>query len=216
MNPYNILGVNPNDDEKTIKDAYRKLLKKYHPDTPTGDKEKFQQVQEAFENIKNKPKNTNTSKSNIDIDEIFSNYKPFFGGGFGNRMNIVNLATTVSANDAEYGCVRFFKVNDKVTSINLPPNIRIGSSYSASADGININIKIGFSDPDYEYTDKLIKNERISAKQFLENSHIEITNHRNESFKITIKEGMTTQQLLRIPKAGLNNEPLYVRIVVVK
>ena len=216
MNPYNILGVNPNDDEKTIKDAYRKLLKKYHPDTPTGDKEKFQQVQEAYENIKNKPKYTNTSKSNIDIDEIFSNYKPFFGGGFGNRVNIVNLATTVSANDAEYGCVRFFKINNKVTSINLPPNIKIGSVYSANVDDININIKIGFNDPDYEFTDKLVKNEKISAKEFLENSHITVTNHRNESFKISMKEGMTTQQLLRIPKAGLNNEPLYVRIVVVK
>ena len=35
---YEVLGVDRNADEGTIKSAYRKLAKKYHPDMNPGDK----------------------------------------------------------------------------------------------------------------------------------------------------------------------------------
>ena len=36
---YEVLGVDRGADDSTIKSAYRKLAKKYHPDVNTGDKE---------------------------------------------------------------------------------------------------------------------------------------------------------------------------------
>lgn len=60
MNPYEVLGVNPNDDEETIKKAYRALVKKYHPDryvnTPMADMatEKLKEINEAYDMITNK------------------------------------------------------------------------------------------------------------------------------------------------------------------
>ena len=49
---YEVLGVDKSADEKTIKSAYRKLAKKYHPDANPGDKEaeaKFKEAAEAYE-----------------------------------------------------------------------------------------------------------------------------------------------------------------------
>ncbi|WP_247237460.1 DnaJ C-terminal domain-containing protein [Telluribacter sp. SYSU D00476] len=49
---YQILGVDKNATEKDIKDAYRKLARKYHPDLNPNDdaaKQKFQQINEANE-----------------------------------------------------------------------------------------------------------------------------------------------------------------------
>ena len=49
---YKVLGISKNAGEKEIKDAYRKLARKYHPDLNPNDKEankKFQQINEANE-----------------------------------------------------------------------------------------------------------------------------------------------------------------------
>lgn len=48
---YEVLGVSRNADAGTIKKAYRKLAKKYHPDTNPGDKQaekSFKEVTEAY------------------------------------------------------------------------------------------------------------------------------------------------------------------------
>ena len=49
---YEVLGVDKNADEATIKKAYRGLAKKYHPDLNPGNAEaeaKFKEVNEAYD-----------------------------------------------------------------------------------------------------------------------------------------------------------------------
>ncbi|MCD6471460.1 molecular chaperone DnaJ [bacterium] len=46
---YKILGVDKNASSQEIKEAFRKLAQKYHPDKPGGDAEKFKKINEAYQ-----------------------------------------------------------------------------------------------------------------------------------------------------------------------
>ena len=68
---YEILGVDKKADETTIKKAYRKLAKKYHPDTNPNSKaseDKFKEANEAYEVLSDKEKRSK-------YDQFGSNYQ---------------------------------------------------------------------------------------------------------------------------------------------
>ncbi len=78
MNPYEVLGVSPNDDEETIKKAYRNLVKKYHPDryanSPLADEaaEKMKEINLAYDII--------TGKAEPQKNSYGSGYGQYSGG----------------------------------------------------------------------------------------------------------------------------------------
>ncbi|KAL7701162.1 chaperone protein DNAj [Lotmaria passim] len=51
-NPYTVLGIKQGAEKAEIKKAYRVMARKYHPDAPGGNDEKFREIQEAYEQIK--------------------------------------------------------------------------------------------------------------------------------------------------------------------
>lgn len=51
-NPFRVLGISSFSTEADVKSRYRELCRTYHPDNPTGDKAKFEEVQKAYKEIK--------------------------------------------------------------------------------------------------------------------------------------------------------------------
>ena len=57
MDPYQVLGISPSASDDEVKQAYRTLSKKYHPDANINNvhkdeyTEKFKQVQSAYKTI---------------------------------------------------------------------------------------------------------------------------------------------------------------------
>lgn len=81
--PYKVLGVSRDASDEEIKQAYRRLAKKYHPDLNPGDQEaakRMQEVNAAYEQIKNPEKFQNQQQSG-GYGQSYG-YDPFGYGGY--------------------------------------------------------------------------------------------------------------------------------------
>ncbi len=96
---YEILGVDKNADETTIKKAYRKVAMQYHPDRNPGDKkseDKFKEAAEAYEILSDGNKKARYDRyghagvenmggghsgQGMNMDDIFSHFGDIFGDG---------------------------------------------------------------------------------------------------------------------------------------
>ena len=75
--PYSILGVPQGASEEEIKQAYRKLAKKYHPDLNPGDAEaaeKMQQINAAYDQLLNHPQRNAASDQAQYHSETYQSY----------------------------------------------------------------------------------------------------------------------------------------------
>lgn len=100
---YEVLGVDKNADDATIKKAYRNLAKKYHPDANPGNEEaaaKFKEASEAYAVLSDAEKRRQYDQfghaafdgaggaggfdfNNMDFSDIFGGFGDIFGDIFG-------------------------------------------------------------------------------------------------------------------------------------
>src|SRR6201985_3048449 len=78
---YKVLGVDKKASQDDIKKAYRKLARKYHPDTnkDAGAEERFKQISEAYDVLGDEDKRKKYDRGG----SVFGPGSPFGGGGGG-------------------------------------------------------------------------------------------------------------------------------------
>jgi len=140
---YEILEVSTNADKATIKKAYRKMAKKYHPDKNQGDKDaehKFKLCNEAYqclsddqqrsiydqygkEGLQGMGGGSRSSGGFDDLGSIFEEMFNGFGGGSGRRRQNpadmdkypldTNVDISLSFHEAIFGCEKEIKYRYK-------------------------------------------------------------------------------------------------------
>ena len=123
--PYRVLGLEPGASDEEVKQAYRRLAKKYHPDRNPGDAEaarKMQEVNDAYERIQHPEKNQQRSQGGSGYDPFggyggYSGYGSYSGGGsqgadyysaaqqyirFGRYREALNVLQNATTRDARW------------------------------------------------------------------------------------------------------------------
>ncbi|WP_448590276.1 DnaJ C-terminal domain-containing protein [Thermodesulfobium sp.] len=197
---YKILGVDRNATEKEIKQAYKKLARKYHPDLPGGDAEKFKEINEAHEVL------SNPEKRKI-YDQMGTSWTGAGAGNQGFNFN-GNFYTQYNVNPGE-----FDNIFDLINSIFGSTSKRGFSSRGFSPFDLfgkqqNVRTNIG-QDVESEVT--------ITLNEYLHGTTKKVNlPYLNKDVELKIPAGVKEGSKIRFKGLGQNGGDLYLKIKIEK
>jgi curved DNA-binding protein len=212
---YKILGVDRAAADTEIKNAYRRLAKKYHPDVSKEEDatQKFQEIQEAYSVLKDPQKKAAYDNPNPQ-GRIYEHYQT--NGGFDPLNNIHDLfealrghgyqrrrqqifQITITLEEAYSGTVR--QING--TTFRIPPGLRTGNRISVEDFLVDVIVL-----PHGKYKragDDLLVAVSITAIEAMAGTKAVIKNIDGTSLRCDISPGIQPGQILRIKGKGMPN-----------
>ncbi len=147
---YERLGVTESASQKEIKEAYRQKAKELHPDSPGGNAEKFKEIGEAWDTLKDP-----SSRREYDNPQPQFNFRSEHFGGFSQqfedifaglrqRQQIKRYRVIISVLDAINGKKITMNGND----YEIPPGVSSGNSFKIN-DSEQLVVIIQ-SDPEFQ------------------------------------------------------------------
>lgn len=227
MNPYSVLGVQENATPDEIKNAYRKLASKHHPDRG-GDTKKFQEIQQAYDILTDDNKRNEYYRS-----QQFGNFHASGRNPFEDLINQFTRATQrhiytvtvfVTLEQVANGSVENVHINTnngpKLIQIEIPKGIEDGSQIRYDGllqDGwLQILFRI-HRHPVFQRSGldlQIVK--ELSVFELIAGSTTIVNDIMGNQLEINIPKRTKPGAKFRIPKHGLSNSgkigDLYVLI----
>ena len=181
---YDILGVNKNADAAEIKKAYRKLAKKYHPDSNVGNNsaaEKFKEVNEAYDVLGDEKKRKMYDQFG---DAAFQESAGGYGGsqngpfgGFGNAYGSTN------------GGYHEYHFHGGQNMDDIFENIFGGFGGSSKGTDLHADVEVSFDDAAF------------GGKKVI---HLRDGNGTTQSLEVNIPAGIESGKTIRLRGKGNN------------
>lgn len=149
---YSTLGLSKTATQDEIKQAYRKLAMKHHPDRTGGDDIEFKKIQEAYATLSDPEKRSQYDNPQPQgfqqfggmppgfediMSQMFGGGNPFGFGGMGGqrqaRNKTLNMQTQISLEDAFFGKELIANITlptgrEQVVNVKIPRGIQDGTT----------------------------------------------------------------------------------------
>jgi DnaJ-class molecular chaperone len=149
---YSTLGLSKTATQDEIKQAYRKLAMKHHPDRTGGDDTEFKKIQEAYATLSDPEKRSQYDNPQPQgfqqfggmppgfediMSQMFGGGNPFGFGGMGGqrqaRNKTLNMQTQISLEDAFFGKELIANITlpngrEQVVNVKIPRGIQDGTT----------------------------------------------------------------------------------------
>ena len=222
---YEILGVAKTASADEIKQSYRKLAMKYHPDRNQGDpsaEAKFKEVQEAYDHLSDPDKKriydsvghekpqthrrqwTHGSSNSFDMEDFIREFTR--GGGFAFNEGVNPQKThqvqivSINLRDAFVG--RVIAISSKV-NLNIPKGVRSGTRFYHDGKLFQVDV---LPHPKFKRAeDDLLVEVQLNSIEAMLGVEIYLEHLDGSKLQFTIPAGIQPGQVVKLSNKGMKN-----------
>lgn len=225
---YAILGVKADSTAKDIKDSYRKLASKHHPDKAGGNEEQFKKIQEAYDTLGDRKR-----KAKYDENRMYGNDRSYdfdmdgfrrakqkahaqYGGGYTNYTSddLRDMFSTRAGSRAEPIPKIHISLEDAYKgrhvisaygSVHTPAGIRSHTKMMIGTDRKIVEIIVDPHPKLKRTLDDLLLTVDIDVRDVLVGSRLRFKHLDGREYEIKIQAGTQPKGVMRIGGKGMKN-----------